>query len=238
MAVMAVMAVIAALAVRETPSERPASEHGEVALLRAWLARTLLKAMGWKIEGQKPLHRKYVLIAAPHTSNWDFPMMILCAWAFDVSINWMGKQSLFRPPLGWIMRGLGGIPVQRGQAGRLVADMVAAFAERDAMVLAVPTEGTRARAEHWKSGFYHIARGAGVPIVPSYLDYGRKRAGFGPALPVSGDVRKDMDLLRGFYAPMQGRFPENFSPVRLREEESAPEEPDRPYDAAAGGSDS
>jgi 1-acyl-sn-glycerol-3-phosphate acyltransferase len=206
--------------------------------LSAWFARALLKALGWKIEGQKPLHRKYVLIAAPHTSNWDFPMMILFAWAFGISINWMGKKSLFHGPLGWIMRGLGGIPVQRRQASNLVAELVTAFDERDTLVLAVPTEGTRARAEYWKSGFYHIARGAEVPIVPSYLDYGRKRGGFGPALPVSGDICRDMDLLRGFYKPMKGRYPENFSPVRLKEERLAPDEQNKLYGSAAGGADS
>ena len=117
------------------------------------------------------------------------------------------------------MRALGGVAVAREHKGHLVEAMVDAFAARDELVLVVPTEGTRARTDYWKSGFYHIARGAGVPIVPSYLDFGQKRGGFGPALPVSGDVKRDMALLRGFYAPMKGLFPENFSPVRLREEE-------------------
>ncbi len=187
--------------------------------MRRKFARALLRALGWKIEGEKPLHRKYVLIAAPHTSNWDFPLMILFGWAFDISISWMGKQSLFTPPLGWVMRALGGVPVDRRTSGNLVDAMVGAFAEREALVLVVPTEGTRARAEYWRSGFYHIATGAGVPIVPSYLDFGQKRGGFGPALPVSGDLGRDMELLRGFYAPMQGLYPEQFGPVRLREED-------------------
>ena len=200
--------------------------------MRRKLARALLKALGWKIEGQKPTHFKYVLIAAPHTSNWDFPLMILFAWAFDIRISWMGKDSLFHPPLGWFMRPLGGIPVKRGSSNRMVGSIVASFRERDELVLVVPAEGTRARAEYWKSGFYHIACGAEVPIVPSYLDYGQKRGGFGPALTVTGDVRKDMDLLRQFYAPMNGLYPENFSPVRLREEDNPGKE--NPPKQAAG----
>jgi 1-acyl-sn-glycerol-3-phosphate acyltransferase len=187
--------------------------------LRRWFARTLLTALGWKIEGAKPLHHRYVLIAAPHTSNWDFPLMILFVWAFDIRINWMGKASLFKPPFGWVMRALGGVPVQRRSSNNVVEAMVVTFAEVDELVLVVPTEGTRARTEFWKSGFYHIARGAGVPIVPSYLDFGQKRGGFGPALPMSGDVQRDMELLRGFYAPMKGLYPELFGPVRLKEEE-------------------
>ena len=182
------------------------------------LARALLGVLGWKIEGEKPLHRKYVLIAAPHTSNWDFPMMIAFAWAFEMQISWMGKESLFRAPFGWVMRWLGGIPIQRRSKNNVVDSMVAAFQERDDLILVVPTEGTRARTEYWKSGFYHIARGADVPIVPSYLDFGQKRGGFGPALPMSGEVHRDMDLLRGFYAPMNGLYPENFTTPRLREE--------------------
>jgi len=190
--------------------------------MKQWMSRTLLRLLGWKIEGEKPLHHKYVLIAAPHTSNWDFPLMILFAWAFGIRISWMGKKSLLWPPLGWIMRALGGIPIQRKTSNNMVDSMIDAFEELSELVLVVPTEGTRARVEHWKSGFYHIARGAQVPIVPSYLDYGQMRGGFGPALPMSGDVKRDMQLLRGFYAPMKGKFPELFGPVRLREED-APE---------------
>jgi 1-acyl-sn-glycerol-3-phosphate acyltransferase len=194
-------------------------DYRELQPVRRALARLLLAAMGWKIEGHKPSHRKYVLIAAPHTSNWDFPMMILFAWAFGVSISWMGKESLFNPPLGWVMSALGGIPVKRGN-NNSVEGLVDSFKRRNALVLVVPTEGTRARADYWKSGFYHIARGAMVPIVPSYLDFGQKRGGFGPAMTATGNVRRDMALLREFYEPMSGLYPEKFSPVRLREEEN------------------
>jgi 1-acyl-sn-glycerol-3-phosphate acyltransferase len=190
-------------------------------MLRRRFARALLRALGWTIEGQKPIHRRYVLIAAPHTSNWDFPLMILFGWAFDISFSWMGKQSLFYRPLGWIMRRLGGIPVERGRSSSVVDAMARAFADSEKLVLAVPAEGTRARAEYWKSGFYHIARVARVPVVPSYLDYGQKRGGFGPAVELSGDMKRDMDQIRSFYAPMAGLHPDKFGPVRLREEGAA-----------------
>ena len=127
--------------------------------------------------------------------------------------------------MGWIMRALGGIPVARHRSGNLVDTLVESFASRAKLALVVPTEGTRARADYWRSGFYHIARKAGVPIVPSFLDYGSKRGGFGPALETCGELTEDMNYLREFYRGMQGKFPEQFGPVRLREEDAALEAP-------------
>lgn len=146
--------------------------------------------------------------------------MLLFAAAFDIRISWMGKQSLFTPPLGWVMRALGGVPIRRHKTHNVVDSMVQTFAELTALVLVVPTEGTRARVDYWKSGFYHIARQAAVPIVPSYLDYKKKRGGFGEAVIVTGDTGDDMQQFRDFYEPMEGLFPKRFGPVRLREEET------------------
>jgi 1-acyl-sn-glycerol-3-phosphate acyltransferase len=186
--------------------------------MKKWIAAWFLRRGGWTIEGQRPEHKRFVFIAAPHTSNWDFPYMLAFATLFDVRISWLGKHSLFFPPVGWILRALGGIPIVRHASRNVVTDMVDTFNSRDELALAVPTEGTRARVDYWKSGFYHIAHGAGVPIVPSYLDYGNKRAGFGPALIPSGDIGADMDYLRNFYAEKNGKYPEKFGPIRLREE--------------------
>ena len=136
-------------------------------------------------------------------------------------VSWLGKHTLFRPPLGVLMRSVGGIPVVRHQRGQLVAYAAKLFAERPELVLAVPAEGTRARAEYWKSGFYHIARGAGVPIVCGYLDYARRRGGFGLSFEPTGDVRADMDRVRAFYADKVGLYPACFGPVRLKEEAEA-----------------
>ena len=183
-------------------------------------ARWLLALWGWRLEGARPEQPRYVLIAAPHTSNWDFTLMLLFAAAFDIKVTWMAKHSLFTPPLGWLMRALGGMPIVRHQNRNVVDSMVDSFRELKELVLVVPTEGTRERAEYWKSGFYHIARQAKVPIVPSFLDFGQKRGGFGPALATSGNVGVDMQYFRDFYAGMQGKFPAQFGPVRLREEEN------------------
>jgi 1-acyl-sn-glycerol-3-phosphate acyltransferase len=184
-------------------------------------ARRVLKLFGWRVEGERPQPESYVLIAAPHTSNWDFPLMLLFAAAFDIRIKFLAKHSLFQPPLGWLMRAVGGLPIVRHRNSNVVEDMAATFTGQEALVMTVPAEGTRARTDYWKSGFYHIARQAQVPIVPSYLDFGQRRGGFGPALVPSGDINADMQYFRDFYAPMQGKFADQFGPVRLREEDDS-----------------
>ena len=183
------------------------------------LVRWLLRTLGWQVEGVRPNHERYVLIAAPHTSNWDLPLMLAFGAAFDLEIRWMAKHSLFFPPMGWLLRALGGMPIHRHENRNVVDAMAESFQTTAHLILVVPTEGTRERSEYWKSGFYHIARKAGVPIVPSYLDFGQKRGGFGPAFHPSGDVVEDMQHFRDFYQGMQGKFPDQFGPVRLREEE-------------------
>lgn len=183
-----------------------------------WLAHAFLWLTGWKPEGARPATPRYVLIAAPHTSNWDFPYTLALAAVFGIRIRWMGKHSLFRFPFGGLMRRLGGIPVRRDRHNNIVEQMARELREADELALIVPTEGTRRRVEHWKSGFYHIAVGANVPIVMGYLDFRRKRGGFGAAFQPTGDLRADMDAIRAFYADKSGRHPDNFGPVRLREE--------------------
>lgn len=186
------------------------------------LADFLLWLGGWHIQGGPPEARKYVLIAAPHTSNWDFIWVLAFAYHFEMKIRWIGKHTLFRWPYGWFMRLLGGVSIQRDRRQSLVKQMADALVAADSMCLVVPVEGTRGYVDHWKSGFYHIARTAGVPIVMSFLDYSRKTGGIGPALRPSGDIRRDMDRLRTFYADKIGKFPEKTSPIRLVEEETVP----------------
>lgn len=144
--------------------------------------------------------------------------MLAFAAAFDIKVTWMAKHSLFFPPVGWIMRLLGGMPVVRHENRNVVDAMVEVFGSVSHLVLVVPTEGTRERTEYWKSGFYHIARQSGVPIVPSFLDFGRKRGGFGPPLEMSGDAAVDMQYFRDFYSGMQGKFPDKVGPIQLKEE--------------------
>jgi|AntAceMinimDraft_11_1070367.scaffolds.fasta_scaffold00226_12 1-acyl-sn-glycerol-3-phosphate acyltransferase len=185
------------------------------------LARWLLQFTGWQLIGARPNCDHYVLIAAPHTSNWDFPLMLIFAAAFDIKVTWMAKHSLFYPPMGWIMRALGGMPVVRYRNQNVVSAMVAAFDTVPHLVLMVPTEGTREKSEYWKSGFYHIARQANVSIVPSFLDYKRKQGGFGAAFTATDNIRADMQYLREVYRGMDGKFPQNFGPIKLKEEDNA-----------------
>jgi 1-acyl-sn-glycerol-3-phosphate acyltransferase len=125
------------------------------------------------------------------------------------------------------MRSLGGIPVRRDRRENLVSTLAGLFEGRDQLGLVVPAEGTRSYVDHWKSGFYHIARQAGVPIVMSYLDYARRRGGFGPAFAPSGDIKADMDIVRAFYADKKGLYPELFGTIRLLEESESAAEPEQ-----------
>lgn len=193
--------------------------------IRRGLARFFLAATGWHAEGRRPDARRYVLIAAPHTTNWDFPYLLAFAEHFGMRIAWLGKASLFRGPFGGLMRRLGGIPIERERSEHRVESIARLFAEHDELGLVIPVEGSRSRTEHWRSGFYHIARTAGVPIVMSYLDYGRRCGGIGPAFVPTGDLARDMDLVRAFYADKQGKYPEDFGPVRLRDERREADEP-------------
>jgi 1-acyl-sn-glycerol-3-phosphate acyltransferase len=186
--------------------------------------KTFLKLSSWKLVDPPPDLPKYVLIAAPHTTNWDLVYMQAIGYASHMGVSWMGKHTLFKPPFGPIMRALGGVPVVRHERRNMVDQMADEFAKRDRFIIAIPPEATRKRSEHWRSGFYHIARAAGVPIVPGYLDYSKREAGFGPPLYPTGDIQKDMDVLRAFYSGKVGKYPEQFGPIRLKEEEPAQEE--------------
>lgn len=172
----------------------------------------LLKLAGWTVEGRLPADaRKCVLIAAPHTSNWDLPFTLMVAFVLRLNIYWMGKASIFAPPFGGLMRWLGGIAVQRGQANNLVASSAAALKAADGPVqLIVPPEGTRGKTRVWKTGFYYIALAAELPILMAYMDYTQKRAGLGPAFKPSGDIDRDMAEIKAFYAPLHGKNAQQF----------------------------
>src|SRR2546425_2889223 len=162
-------------------------------LLSYWIGRSWLRLFGWKIKGEALTYKKFVLIAAPHTSNWDFPFMLATAYAMRARISWFGKDTLFTPPWGWLMRRLGGIPVDRRAPHSLVTQMAEKLKNSNDLILAVPPEGTRKRVNDWKSGFYHIAYEADVPIGLGYLDYERKLCGLGMFVKPSGDIVEDMN---------------------------------------------
>lgn len=182
------------------------------------IAKLFLRVTGWTFQGEIPVEQRCVLIAAPHTSNWDLPYLLAFAWYCGIDINWMGKHQIFAGPQGRLMKALGGVPVHRDQKTNLVSQMVQAFDERDSLILTIPPEAKRKRAEHWKSGFYRIALGADVPILPTILDYGTRTGGFAPALLPTGNVSDDMDVLRAVYANCEAKYPEAFGPIRLAEE--------------------
>lgn len=199
------------------------AERGDTHTLSARLARASLRAMGgWRFEGGHPIPRKAVCLAVPHTDNLDGVLLVALAQSIGMSISWMVKDVWGKPPHGYLVKGVGGVPVDRSKANGLVGQMVAEFERRDDFYLVIPPEGTRSRVEYWKSGFYHIAMKANVPVLPGYLDYSRKVGGFYEPVTLTGNVRADMDVLRETYADAVGmaKSPEKFGPIRLREEEA------------------
>lgn len=186
-------------------------------------AKPLLRLAGWKFEGGLPAEKKYVCLAFPHTSNWDGALLVALAQSIGLDLSWMIKSEWTRGPMGVALRPLGAIGIDRTGSHNVVQQMIEEMKAKDALVLGIPPEGTRRRADHWRSGFYHIALGTNVPVVPGYLCYQRKRAGLGDPIRMTGDVRADMDAIRAVYAKIApvGRFPENVGPIRLRDEETS-----------------
>ncbi len=180
-------------------------------LFRA-LSVAFLRLNGWQVRGELPPQaRRCVVIAAPHTSNWDLPYTLMAAFVLNLHIRWMGKWQIFRAPFGALMRWLGGIPVRRETSNNLVTASAQALADADGpLQLVVPPEGTRSKVRQWKTGFYYIAVTAQVPIVLAYLDYERRIAGLGPVFQPTGNIERDMAEIRAFYAPFKGRYPDKF----------------------------
>jgi 1-acyl-sn-glycerol-3-phosphate acyltransferase len=189
-----------------TPASRTFFTTPVLSPLLRGLSLVLLKLLGWRVEGVLPADvKKCVMIAAPHTSNWDLPFTLMTAFALRLDIRWVGKEELFRAPFGGVMRWMGGIPVVRNRNANQVQASVDTFAQREKLILLVPPTGTRNKVTEWKTGFYWIAHGAGVPVMRGFLDWGRRRAGIGPMFQPTGDIERDMAEIRAFYAPMRGR---------------------------------
>ena len=202
--------------------------------MKSKLAKWILRRWGFELVGEKPTQLHSVMVASPHTSNWDFPLALLIGWALEFNMRWLGKKEMFPPVIGALWKRLGGIPVDRKAAGSMVDDMVGLFQPGERITIVIPVSGTRGYTPHWKSGFYRIARAADVPVIPAFVDYTKKICGAGPAIELSGDVTADMDLFRAFYAEIEGKYPDDDGPVVLREElESAT----APAEVAAGQDD-
>jgi 1-acyl-sn-glycerol-3-phosphate acyltransferase len=166
---------------------------------------------GWRVEGQLPDEPRFVVIVAPHTSNWDFLVCVLSMFATGLRLNWLAKHSLFRFPVAGLLRWLGGEPIDRTATQGTVEVAIARFGERAQWVLGISPEGTRRRAEQWKTGFYRIALGAGVPIVPIWIDYSRRVLGLGPPVRPTGNLNADAAVLHAFFRKEMARYPEKFA---------------------------
>ena len=188
------------------------------------LASAVLRLCGWQVKGVTPKLDQCVVIAAPHTSNWDFIWMKLMAWKLGWEINWLGKHTLFTGPAGGVMRWWGGVPIDRRSKQDTVSQVVERFDRGETLMLMIPAEGTRSYSDNWRSGFYHIARGAGVPVVLSFLDFKSRTGGIGPTIKMSDDMNADMNQIRSFYSGMQGKFPDLSGPMYLREERGEEQE--------------
>ncbi|RII43482.1 acyl-phosphate glycerol 3-phosphate acyltransferase [Galactobacter valiniphilus] len=182
-------------------------------------ARAFWALSRWKLVSSPAPSEPTVLIGAPHTSNWDFVFMLAISWRLGVEVKWLGKDSLFKGWRGPLMRGLGGIPVDRANASGVVAEVVERVRSGEVFGLVVAPDGTRGGNSHWKSGFYRIARETGLPVTLGYVDRTTMTAGLGPTLRLSGDVRTDMDHIRAFFADKAGFTPSRRVEPRLREED-------------------
>lgn len=175
-----------------------------------WVGRSLFRILGWRIEGELPADKKLVLIAAPHTSNWDFVVGMAAMMTLKIKANWLGKHSIFIGPANRIFRSWGGIPVERSEAHNMVTNVASVFSERPKMWLAVAPEGTRKRIDKWHSGFWHIAKAADVPIQTIYFDFSRKVLGVGKRFTPGEDAQADIQSIRDYYKTVGiGKYRDN-----------------------------
>jgi 1-acyl-sn-glycerol-3-phosphate acyltransferase len=177
--------------------------------LLSWL---VLKLAGWKVVNVVPVSGSYLIIAAPHTSNWDFPLGIAIALHLRLKVYFIGKHTLFKGVAGPIMRWLGGIPLNRQASKNFVDASIEAYADNDNLVLAIAPEGTRSGVDRWKTGFYHMAKGANVPIALAYFDYSNRTGGIGKMLITTDDMAADMQSIEDFYRPIKGKNISNYNP--------------------------
>lgn len=204
------MAAPGTLITHDLGQARPAPAGGLGMAVWHLLGRFALWLGGWKLAGSWPADPRMVVIAAPHTSNWDGIWMLAAAAAWRIRLRYMGKKSLTQGPFGWLVRWTGCIPIDRSQSNDVVATMRKEFAAADSLFLAVPPEGTRTAVDKWKSGFYHIAVGAGVPISFAVMDYATKTVRMPATLWPSGDYAVDLPIIQSFYADAQGKHPADF----------------------------
>ena len=175
-----------------------------------------LKLTGWEAVGNVPGMPKFVMLLAPHTSNWDLFFILAILYALGIKFYWFGKKEIFRWPVGGLFNWLGGIPVDRSLRKNMVQQIVETIQSREQIIIGVSPEGTRSNAKYWKTGFYYIACQAQIPIVFAFLDYGRKTGGLGPILNPTGNIEEDMKTIRQFYSGITAKYPDNFGNIVLK----------------------
>jgi len=176
----------------------------------------ILTTLGWEIHVSLPDTKKFVVIAAPHTSNWDFPLGILVIKALKLDVKWIGKHTIFRWPFAALFRALGGTPVDRTQSLNVIRQTTDLFNQSENLIFALAPEGTRSKTDHWKTGFYHIAKAANVPIALGYLDFGKKQVGVHDSFYPGVDIEADFIRIAEYYKDKQGKNPENTSLIRVK----------------------
>lgn len=174
-----------------------------------FLARIIFWITGWKIAANNAYKvKKMVTIAAPHTSNWDLLYARAAFYLMGIPVSYTVKKELFFFPLGWLLRALGGIPIDRKAKGKMVDKMAALYDDYETFSIMITPEGTRSYSPEWKKGFYYIAQKANVPIALGYLDYAKKEAGVGPLVTPTGDYEKDLETIQAFYRNVTPKYPE------------------------------
>lgn len=186
------------------------------------ISEAILRLAGWRVDKQLPALDRYVLIAYPHTSNWDFVLGMLAKWSLQLPLNWVAKHSIFRGPLRPLLIAMGGVPLNRQKSSGFIEKNIELFRQRDKFILGLMPEGTRSKTRRWKTGFYHIARGADVPIALGYLDYRHKVIGVAKLIYPSGDIHRDFEQIKAFYADKQGYRPENQGDLRIDDHSDKP----------------
>ncbi len=183
--------------------------------LKQQIGLFIARAVGWQVILAQPLPERCVIVGAPHTSGLDLAVLFIFMLVLDVPIHWMAKSDIFPGPLGWLLMRLGGIPVNRRERTDMVKRMAGEFKGKQSFRLVICPEGTRQKAGHWKTGFYYIAREAGVPIVLGYPDWGRRVVGYQSMITPSGDIQADMRFIRDYYSHIRGRYANQQGEIKL-----------------------
>ena len=179
------------------------------------LAKSLVKLAGWRTHVVPPRTSSYVMIGAPHTTNWDLLLALVLITVEGIPLRIMGKDTLFRWPTGIFMRAIGAIPVNRRENTSMVDQIAERFSQNPDLIIGLAPEGTRSKVRNWRSGFYYIALKAQVPIVMAYLDYANKVVGLGPSIIPTGDIDADFEIIREFYSQITGKYPHKQGPIEL-----------------------